>query len=358
MSPFSRLYLDHNASTPIREEAKAAMMAACHLQGNPSSPHEEGRAARSVIENARAHVLTPSFKPSIKSDRRDALLMSAAEHLCLLNGHRFAEMRSIRVTENGLLDNTDLEAALTGTQHPLLALHLAQNETGIVQDVTSAAERVHKQGGLVVCDAVQTPGRMPLSLTALGVDALILSAHKMGGPKGVGALVLASHSLVIEEGLIRGGGQERGWRAGTSNVMGIAGFGAAACEALIEYPTESIRLQHLRDSCEAQLLLDHPDAIIFGKNAPRLPNTTLFALPGLNAETALIQFDLKGIALSSGSACSSGKVKSSHVLDAMGTSLDLARCALRISFGRGNTMQDVERFLAVLAKLRSERKAT
>ena len=228
---------------------------------------------------------------------------------------------------------------------------LANNETGVLQPVAEAAAIVHAAGGLLHVDAVQAVGRMPCSIGGLGADLLTLSAHKIGGPKGVGALVRRSEDLHIADPLIHGGGQERGMRAGTENVAGIAAFGAAAAAAHGEFATEAARMLALRGLLENALRAISPQAIIFGAEAERLPNTTLFSLEGMKAETAVIAFDLEGIAVSSGAACSSGKVQPSHVLAAMGVSPPLLRGAMRVSLGWTTTEADVERFLSAWRKL-------
>jgi cysteine desulfurase len=214
----------------------------------------------------------------------------------------------------------------------------------VLQPVAEAARLVHAHGGLIHTDAVQAAGKVPVDIAALGADVLTLSAHKIGGPKGIGAVILASDQFEIAERLIRGGGQEKGFRAGTENVAAIAGFGAAAELALSSLEQEAGRLRVLRDEAEAQVRRIALEALVVASDAERLPNTFAFAIPGLKAETALIAFDLAGVALSSGSACSSGKVKRSHVLDAMGVEPALAEGVLRVSLGWTTTHEDVIRF--------------
>ena len=369
-----RIYLDHNATAPLRPQAREAMLVALDLPGNPSSVHGEGRAARRMIDEARWQVaralgadpryvtftsggteaanlvLTPSLKDSAGwvSD----LIVSAGEHPCVLEGHRFAPERVHRapVDARGLLDLGALEALLGNIEgRALVALQAANNETGVIQPVAEAAALTHQAGGLLVCDAVQSLGRMETSPLALGADAIFVSAHKIGGPKGVGALAFARGDLHMEEALIRGGGQERGVRSGTENPAGVAGFGAAALVASPQ-ADEMARLAKLRDGFESALLQSFSEASIFGRGAPRLPNTSCFALPGLQAETLLIALDLAGFAVSSGSACSSGKVRPSHVLEAMGVGADLAKCALRVSLGWSTRESDLERFCETVQK--------
>jgi cysteine desulfurase len=371
-----RAYLDWNATAPLRPEARAAMLAALDLAGNPSSVHGEGRAARALVECAReqvaalagarpedviftsggteANALALNPEIGLGADRapRDRLLVSAIEHPSVLAGGRFesARIEVIPVTPQGVVDLDALRAALAKGGRPLVSVMLANNETGVVQPVSEVARLVHEAGGILHADAVQGPGRIFSNINDLGADLLTLSAHKMGGPKGIGALVRASDDMHFARPLLSGGGQERGYRAGTENVAGIAGFGAAAA-AVCSLGEESARMAILRTVLEDGLKSVTPDAIIFGEAAERLPNTTLFALEGVKAETALIAFDLDGIAVSSGAACSSGKVQSSHVLSAMGVSPELARGAIRVSLGHASTETEIEMFLKTWKKL-------
>ncbi len=369
-----RIYLDFNATAPLRPEAREAMLRAFDLRGNPSSVHEEGRAARRLIDDARGQVadalcangryltftsggteaanlvLTPSLRDG--AGRVTDLIVSAGEHACVLDGHRFPAER-VHITpldHHGRLDLAALEALLGQVQgRALVAVQAANNETGVIQPVAEAAALTHGAGGLLVCDAVQALGRVEVDIEALGADALFVSAHKIGGPKGVGALVFRAGDLHIEEALIRGGGQERGLRSGTENPGGIAGFGAAAAVCRPQ-GQEIARLAKLRDRIEAALGEAFDDLMVFGAGTPRLVNTSCFALPGLQAETLLIALDLAGIAISSGSACSSGKVRPSHVLAAMGVEADQAKCALRVSLGYATQESDVERFCETFQK--------
>jgi cysteine desulfurase len=237
--------------------------------------------------------------------------------------------------------------ALAGKRisRPLVSIMHANNETGVVQPIAEAAKIVHESGGLLHVDAVQAAGRIPCNINALGADLMSISAHKLGGPKGIGALVKCSDGIHLVDPLIKGGGQERGARAGTENVIGIAGFGAAAEAARRDLAGEAERICALRDRLEAGLAAISPDAVIFGARVERLPNTTLFAVPGVKAEIALIALDLDGVAVSSGSACSSGKVAPSHVLKAMGVAADLAGGAIRVSLGFSTRESDIDAFL-------------
>jgi cysteine desulfurase len=378
MATGQRTYLDHNATSPVRPEVAAVMARALQLTGNPSSVHAEGRAARAEIENARDKVarlvgakaknviftsggteasnmvLSPSLR-GLGQPGATRLLVGATEHPCVLTGHRFPAqaVELIPVDADGVLDLVWLERRLkqAGNERVLVSVQLANNETGVLQPVIEAARLVHEHGGLIHTDAVQALGKVPFDMAALGVDALTLSAHKIGGPKGIGAVVLGSDQFEIADRLIQGGGQERGHRAGTENVAAIAGFGAAAEMAISALAEEAVRLETLRDEAEAQVRRIEPCAVVMAVAAKRLPNTFAFAIPGLKAETALIAFDLEGIALSSGSACSSGKVKRSHVLDAMGVEPTLAEGVLRVSLGWMTTKEDVFRFAEACEKV-------
>jgi len=372
-----RTYLDWNATAPLRAEAGAALAEALALPGNPSSIHAEGRAARRVVETAREQVaalvharasevtftssgteanmlaLTPAIETAAEKRPRDRLLTSAVEHASVRSGGRFPReaVSEIAVDAEGRIDLAALGEALAKTQRPLVSLMLANNETGVVEPVAAAAELVHAAGGLLHVDAVQAAGRIDCDIAALGTDLVTLSAHKIGGPKGVGALIRAREDIHLRDPLIRGGGQERGLRAGTENLPGIAAFGAAAAAAGIARAAEAGAMRELRDRLEAGLREACPRAVIFGAGAERLPNTTLFAAPGMKAETAVIGFDLEGVAVSSGAACSSGKVQPSHVLAAMGVSGPLARSAVRVSLGWSTTAADIERFQNAWIKL-------
>jgi cysteine desulfurase len=373
MTP-QRIYLDYNATAPLLPAVRDAMVEAMALAGNASSIHAEGRAARQAIEGARAAVaelmgvrardvtftsggaeaanlvLTPSLGDGGAPLSR--LFVTAAEHACVLQGHRFPEgaVSSAPMQADGRIDLAALQAMLAEAagERVLLALQAANNETGVVQPVAEAAALVHAAGGLVVCDAVQAAGR--IDLRGLGADALFISAHKIGGPKGAAALAFANVHLHISHALVRGGGQEKGLRAGTENVAAIAGFGLAAKAALETRGAEMARLAPMRDALEAKVSGEFTDAVFFGQGVTRLAQTSAFAIPGVAAETLLIALDLGGVAVSSGSACSSGKVQVSHVLRAMGVAPELAKGALRISLGAGSQAGDIEVFCRELGK--------
>jgi len=377
----ARSYLDWNATAPMRAEAKAAFAAAASQLGNPSSVHAEGRAARAVIEAAREQVaglsgaiagnviftssgteanmlaLTPAIETAGEKQPRSRLFLSAIEHASVRSGGRFAAdaIEELPVRPDGRLDLTALAKAVANAPRPMVSVMLANNETGIIQPVAEASEIVHAVGGLLHVDAVQAAGRIPCNIAALGADLLTLSAHKIGGAKGVGALIRAREDIHFREPLVRGGGQERGLRGGTENVAGIAAFGAAALAALTGRDAEASHMRGLRNELEARLLAATPEAVVFGRDdaIERLPNTTLFALPGVKAETAIIAFDLEGVAVSSGAACSSGKVQPSHVLAAMGASGPQQRGAVRVSLGWNSKAADVEKFLSAWTKLAS-----
>jgi cysteine desulfurase len=371
-----RVYLDWNATTPLRPEARAAMTAAWDISGNPSSVHAEGRRARRLVEDARAAVaasvaarpegvvfssggteanalaLTPGLRrgAGVPVQR---LLVSAIEHASVLAGGRFPAdaIGTIAVTRSGLLDLDDLRTKLEGGPATLVSVMLANNETGAVQPVAEAAEIVHAAGGLLHVDAIQALGKIPFDIDSMKTDLVTLSAHKIGGPKGVGAVVLADGVQGLEP-LLRGGGQELGRRAGTENVAGISAFGAATRAAMAALEEGAVRLRGLRERLEDGLL-QTPGIIVFSGDVQRLPNTTLFTVPGLKAETAVIGFDLDGIAVSSGSACSSGKVQPSHVLAAMGLSHELAQGAVRLSLGWSTSETDIDLTLKTWRKLAS-----
>jgi len=369
-----RVYLDWNATTPLRPEARQAMAAAWDVAGNPSSVHAEGRQARRLVEDARAAVaaavgarpqdvvftsggteanalaLTPRVRRGTGEPLR-RLLVSAIEHPSVLSGGRFSPeaIKTIRVTRSGLIDLEHLRASLAAGPPALVSVMLGNNETGALQPAGEVADIVHQAGGLLHVDAIQALGKTPFDIRQIKADLVTLSAHKIGGAKGVGALVLADGIQGLEP-LLRGGGQELGRRAGTENVAGISAFGAAVRTAMAALEGDVARLRGLRDRLEAGLK-QTPGMIVFSQGVPRLPNTTLFTVPGLKAETAVIGFDLEGISVSSGSACSSGKVQPSHVLEAMGVDGELAQGAVRLSLGWSTSEEDIDLALQAWRKL-------
>jgi cysteine desulfurase len=369
-----RVYLDWNATAPLRAEARQAMISALELCGNPSSVHAEGRSARKLVENARTIIANAvgalprnvvftsggteanalALRPGLRRGSGapvERLLVSAIEHASVLAGGSFSAkiIETIPVTSSGLIDLGRLRALLVGRPPALVSIMLANNETGALQPIAEAAEIVRDKGCLMHVDAIQAFGKISFNINALNADLVTLSAHKIGGPKGAGALVLAE-GLTGLEPLLRGGGQELSRRAGTENVAGIAGFGAAVKAALEALETDTNRLQALRDKLESGLR-QTPGAMVFSDAARRLPNTTLFTVPGLRAETAVIGFDLAGVAVSSGSACSSGKVQPSHVLQAMGFGPELAQGAVRLSLGWSTGDADIDLCLEAWRKL-------
>jgi cysteine desulfurase len=382
--PQNRVYLDYNATAPLRAKAREAALAAMETTGNPSSVHAEGRAARRIVEDARNQVarlagissrcvtfvsggteaanaaLNPLFGGGPNAAPLERLIVSAGEHPCVLSGHRFPAAEVAPLRPDGRVDLDWLDAACRRPGRALVALQGANNETGVIQPVAEAAALVHAAGGFLFCDAVQMAGRMASDVATLGPDALMLSAHKMGGLKGAGALVMSREGLSLGAPFMRGGGQERGARAGTESVAAIAAFGAAARESLAELDSEPARLTGLRDRLALAVRSVAADAAIFGETAPRLPNTVCFAVPGVEAATLMIALDLAGVAVSSGSACSSGKVTPSHVLAAMGVTPELARGAIRLSLGFASSEVDVDRFArafaSVIARMRAPRR--
>ncbi|MCK4203202.1 cysteine desulfurase [Brucella pituitosa] len=372
-----RLYLDYNASAPLLDEARNAVIEALGIPGNPSSVHREGRAARGLVEAARRSVaalvnaksdhvfftsgateaastlLTPIYMMGRSPVRLSHLYVSATEHPCMLTGGQFPaeNITILAVDENGILKLDALQQVLEAHDKsaglPLVAVQVANNETGVIQPIREIAALVKAAGGIFVVDAVQAAGRIKLDITDNCGDYLIISSHKIGGPKGVGA-VIAISDLMMPKALVRGGGQEKGHRAGTEALPLIAGFGAAADIAAARLNGNGWSFE-ARDRLEAGLMEIAPSATIHGNSVDRLPNTTFFSLDGQKAETVQIAFDLGGIALSAGSACSSGKVGPSHVLAAMGH--EDGPGAIRVSLEPNASTESVDQFLDVLRKI-------
>jgi len=358
-------YLDHNATSPLRSVARRALTDVLEAGAlNASSVHAQGRHARQLVEGARAQILdalglyggrliftsgaTEANNLALRGLPSDHVLVATSEHPSVLEARADAERLPVRA--DGLLDLQALEAALAASQSScLVSVMAANNETGAIQPIPAIAELVHAAGSFLHCDIVQAFGRLP-PIAWSGADCLTLSAHKLGGPQGVGALVLVNDDL-LPHALLRGGGQEGRMRAGTENVAGIAAFGAVAAELARTRPAEQARLADLRDRFENGLKGLVPDAVVFAEAAPRLPNTSCFAQPGQRAETLLIKLDLQGICLSSGAACSSGKVGQSSVLAAMAVPRPLADCALRLSLGWSSEEADIAALLDALAGL-------
>ena len=375
-------YCDHNATSPLRPACRDAMAHALTIGGNPSAVHAAGRAARAVIEDARdavarlvgaksdqviftsgatesnalalAGAIEGALTEGDKPVRITRLFVSAIEHSSVLkSAQRLAERTAglrfeIRpVTADGVLDTEALRVALReGKGRTLVAVMAANNETGVIQPVAEISRLCREAGALLLVDAVTAAGKMELDFALC--DYLTLSAHKMGGPQGSGALVLGDGVPFAPQ--LVGGSQQKGLRAGSENLSGIAGFGAAA-KAVLANDGERARIAGLRDDFEKKLKAAIPGAVVFGENAPRLPNTSNAALPGVSGENIVIALDLDGVAVSSGSSCSSGKITPSHVLSAMGVDAALAGAALRVSFGWNSTAQDADAVVASLIRL-------
>ena len=381
-----RVYLDYNATAPLRPTARAATVAALETLGNPSSIHAEGRAARALMEDARARLaawvgaqpenivftggatesanlaLTPELYAGGRDQPCDALLIAGGEHPCVLKGSRFPldSIETLPLEAEGVLSLETLAKALRerAGRRVMVALQAANHETGVLQPVKEASELVHAAGGLLVCDASQAIGRHEATFETLRADLLFFSSHKLGGPAGAGVLAFARDDIHISNALLRGGGQESGRRAGTENVAAAAGFAAALDEAMRTQAQETARLRALRDELEARILETLPNAWILGKGVERLPNTTAWIAEGFEARTLAMALDLEGVALSPGAACSSGKTSASTVLAAMGMR-DAA--SVRASLGWRSNAKDVELFgialARVVARMRSRRTA-
>lgn len=348
-------YLDHNATTPVRPEAADAVADALARTGNPSSVHRFGRLARHAVDEARENVAAlvgvaaanVVFTSGGSEANNQALaghagpvIVSAVEHESVLAAAGDADI--IPVDAMGVVRLDALENLLAETTgSALVNVMSSNNETGVLQPVGEVAALARKYNARVHCDAIQGAGKVDVPFDALGVDTMSLSAHKLGGPQGVGALIVRDG--IDPAPLLRGGGQERRRRAGTENVPGIAGFGAAVAAAKRDLENFA-RLTELRDGMEARLRAAVPDMVVHGGDAARLPNTSCIGLPGMTAELQVMQLDLARIAVSAGSACSSGKVTPSHVLRAMGQDEDAALSAIRVSLGWNTEPSDIDRF--------------
>ncbi len=363
-------YLDWNATAPLRPEVVAAMAEALARTGNPSSVHRWGREARRTLEKARAQVAalvgaapsevvftsggTEANGLALRGLAGRQLLVSAIEHDSVRQAADGAAM--IPATPEGMVDLAALERMLADDKRPaLVSLMLANNETGVIQPVAEAARLAHAKGALLHCDAVQAAGKIAVDRAALGADLLALSAHKLGGPQGVGALVVAG--AVPLAALQTGGGQERGRRAGTENLPGIAGFGAAAsvaAERLRDYAAVAL----LRDQAERRLAAIAPDAPIHGAQAPRLANTLCIGMPRVPAATQVMALDLAGVMVSAGAACSSGKLRRSQVLEAMGVDAAAAESAIRISLGWSSSAIDIDQLVEAWGALYARTRAS
>ena len=365
----ARIYLDNNASTPLRAQARAAMVEALDTMGNPSSVHAEGRAVRAIIERARESVArlvgarasevvftsgATEANNAVMSAGWDTICVSGIEHDSVLAPARAsgAAILDLPADVSGRVDLSvvaqSLAAAADGDGRALLSLMMANNETGVIQPVEDAVALAREAGAAVHVDAVQGPGRVPVNFDALGADFLVISGHKLGAPRGVGALVIRDG--VSLPAFVKGGGQERRRRGGTESVAAIAGFGAAA-EALADETDAAERAEGLRAQLEQGVKRMTPEAVIVAQDAARITNTSCIALPGKAAETLVIRFDLEGVAVSSGAACSSGKVGTSHVLEAMGLPPEISRSAIRVSLGPQTRDDDIAAFLAAWQKI-------
>jgi cysteine desulfurase len=362
-------YLDWNATAPLRPEAAAAMTESLALCGNPSSVHRFGREARRALEAARAQVAaligaaaaaivftsggTEANQLALRGVAGRRLLIAAIEHDSVRDA---APATVVPVTPQGVVDLDALERMLAADPRPaLVSLMLANNETGVIQPVAEAARLAHAHGALLHCDAVQAAGKLPLDVGRLGADLLTLSAHKLGGSQGVGALVVVAD--VSLRALQTGGGQERGRRAGTENLPGIVGFGVACAVAARELDSYAA-VATLRDAAQRRLTAMVPEARVYGGGAARLPNTLCLAMPGVPSATQVMALDLAGVMVSAGSACSSGKVRRSHVLDAMGVPAAAAESAIRISLGWSTTPADIDQLAEAWGALYARRRAT
>lgn len=378
-----RVYLDWNATSPLRPEARAAMLAALDAVGNPSSVHAEGRAARGVVERARAQVAslvgcepaqvvftsgaTESNAMAFANPLAGAVFASETEHTSLLAGAAQSgrTVHVISVGRDGLADRNSMSLTADTTidhdapavdERPFVSVGAANGETGVVEQVAELFERARAKGARCHCDATQAIGRLPFQLRESGAHTLAISGHKLGGPKGVGAFIHDDNTAPSP--FIPGGGQESGWRGGTENVIGIAGFGAAAEAAQREVEAGAwARVAVVRDRLESRIAEASPGTIFIGAGVQRLPNTSCFATPGWLGELQVMQLDMGGFAVSSGSACSSGKVRESHVLRAMGFDETVSRGAIRVSLGPTTTEDEIERFCEAWTALYARRRA-
>jgi cysteine desulfurase len=357
-------YLDYNATAPVRPEVVSAVTSVLGSSGNPSSVHSDGRDARARIESARENIArlvgaasgtviftsggTEANNLALRGSAIQGrhLVVSAVEHDSVLNISRSVPDRSslIPVNRDGILDLETLSDELGHLpDRAMVSVMLANNETGIIQPIAKIAEIAKAHGAIIHCDGVQGPGKISVDLSELGADMMTFSAHKFGGPQGVGALVIRE-GAELPGALVSGGGQERGQRAGTENVPGIVGFGAAAA-GVISDSAEMGRIAALRDKLETEVCALEANAFVIGMNAPRLPNTSCIVMPGVSAETQVMSLDLAGVRVSAGAACSSGKVSSSHVLEAMGLPENQSGSAIRVSLGWASQAEDVECFV-------------
>ncbi len=357
------VYFDHNATTPVRAEVAEAVAGALALTGNASSVHTAGRQARQSVEQAREQIAelvgvspaqivftgsgTEANNLVLRGTDCTHVLASEIEHYSVLAAADNIEL--LPVDGDGVIDVAVLKSRLEDVDgSALVSVMLANNETGVIEPAAEISRIAKEHGALIHTDAIQAAGKIKVDWVELGVDFISLSAHKIGGPQGIGALVMNEDIPLTS--LIRGGGQERSRRAGTENVPGIVGFGAAA-KLAAENLGKANEIGILRDHLELRVKEIAPDAEVFGESVERLPNTTCLTMPNIASETQVMKFDLTGIMVSAGSACSSGKVQTSHVLKVMGIVEDVASTAIRVSLGHGNTMDEVEHFVSQWRKI-------
>lgn len=370
------VYLDHNAASPLRPEARAALIAALDFVGNPSSVHAHGRALRNLVETGRQQVarlagaetrqvvftgsateaITQAIVGGARTFSTGAVALSAGEHAAVIKAAEATGLPvwTIGLDAEGRIDLDQLAALLTRADEEsvtlLVAVHWVNNETGVIQPVERINAMVGPTRHTLFVDAVQALGKLDLDFAASAPDMMAVSGHKIGAPAGIGALLVKAHADLVR--LIPGGGQEQGRRGGTESAALIAAFGAAAAAAVYDKNA----MKALTQRVETGLAALASDCVIFGQAATRIGNVTNFAVPGLGNATAMMALDLVGLSVSSGSACSSGKVGASHVLAAMGVPKDLANCALRVSFGWNSTLADAEAFLAGFETLLARQK--
>jgi cysteine desulfurase len=361
------IYLDYNATAPMRAEVIALMGEIMATVGNASSVHGPGRKARERVDTARQQVAdlvaapaknviftgggTEADNLALRGFQPRHLIVSGVEHGAVLAPALLLDAHAtiVDVDAHGRMDLDSLKAALADSDGPaLVSLMLANNETGVLEPIAEAAEIAHAHDALIHCDGIQGAGKIAMDINELGIDLLSLSAHKFGGPQGVGALVMREERMVLAQ--MVGGGQEMGRRSGTENVAGIAGFGAAARLAKDDL-SEFAELAGLRDDMEARLAKIAPARRVIGGDVARVPNTSCLTMPGVRSDTQVMALDLAGIAVSAGSACSSGKVAASHVLEAMGMELDEAMTAIRISMGGATTRDEIDQFIAAWSEI-------
>jgi cysteine desulfurase len=366
MSKKDQIFFDYNATTPIRESAKQAMLEAMEKPYNPSSVHSLGREGKALLNKAREEIAksfgaegqtiiftasgTESNLHALNALNVDRVLVSATEHVSILKPAQSLGAELIPVNKDGLIDPVLLHNRLNELgSRTLVSIIYANNETGVIQDIKEIAKVVFENNGFLHVDASQAAGKIPLDFSGCGADLMTISSHKLGGPVGAAALIV-KNGLEIKP-LFTGGGQEKNLRAGTENLAAIAGFAAASKEAVENINRYQNTTRKIQNYIEDQLKKINKNSIIFAENGSRLSNTTCFAIPELESETNLISLDLEGICVSSGSACSSGRVSASHVITAMGYDEKLAKCAIRVSTGWQNTIEEAQKFISIMEKI-------